>query len=70
MRKLYRPLTESQKQRKVIFSSTLSTRGIEQPGDKTHEVFATDEDRDKQIERLMDDSYFNASHWRRNIIRK
>lgn len=70
MRKIYKNLTQEQKQRGVIFTSTLSTETTEQHDDKTHEVFNTDEDRHEKIERLKDDDFFNPSHWNYNIIRQ
>ena len=70
MRKIYKKLTQDQKRRGVVFTSTLSTETTEQYGDKTHEVFNTDEDKHETIERLKEDSFFNASPWRYNIIRQ
>lgn len=70
MRKIYRPLTKDQKERGVIFSSTLSKARTELVGDTIHEVFATDADKYTTIERLKDDKFFNGSPWKYNIIRQ
>ena len=70
MRKIYRKLTKDQKERGVIFSSTLSKATTELAGDTIHEVFATDADKWVTIERLKDDSFFNGSPWKYNIIRQ
>ena len=70
MRKIYRKLTKDQKERGVIFSSTLSKATTELSGDTIHEVFATDTDKWATIERLKDDSFFNGSPWKYNIIRQ
>ena len=70
MRKIYRPLTKDQKERGVIFSSTLSKARTELVGDTIHEVFETDTDKYATIEHLKDDSFFNGSPWKYNIIRQ
>jgi len=70
MKKVYKELTEEQKERKVIFSSTLSEKRTEQEGDTTHEVIKGDEDGKIVISRLLNDSFFNNSPWDYNIIRK
>lgn len=70
MRKIYKPLTKDQKERGVVFSSTLSKARTELIGDTTHEVFATDPDKYATIERLKHDSFFNESPWKYNIIRQ
>ena len=70
MRKIYRNLTEDQKSRGVIFSSTLSTATIELEGDLVHEVFESDSDKDRIIKNLKNDSFFNGSPWKYNIIRR
>ena len=71
MRKVYKKLTKDQKERGVIFSSCLSVSRTELINDTIHEVFKTDDpvDRDNKIRRLKDDRFFNASHWKYNIIR-
>ena len=70
MRKVYKKLTEEQKKEGIIFSSTLSVYRTELLDDTTHEVKATDQDKDKTIERLLNDKFFNGSHWNYNIIRQ
>ena len=70
MRKIYKSLTKDQKERGVIFSSTLSKATTELIGDTIHEVLATDPDKYAIIERLKDDSFFNGSPWKYNIIRQ
>lgn len=69
VRKLYKKLTDEQKARGVIFASTLSTQRIEQPNDTIQEVLKDAEDRDVRIYRLLDDKFFNKSHWKYNIVR-
>lgn len=64
MHKVYKGLTEEQKSRGVIFSSELIGGGIR------HEVFATDKDKREKINRLLDDSFFNNSPYKRNEIRQ
>ena len=71
MKKIYKKLTEDQKKRGVIFSSTLSEYTEECLIDNIHEVLKTDDDNNKTIDRLMDDSFFNASPiYKFNIIRQ
>ncbi len=70
MRKIYKELTKEQKERGVVFSSTLSKYTTEVSGDTIHEVFDDTEDRETVIMRLLDDSFFNGSPWKYNIIRK
>jgi hypothetical protein len=70
MIKVYHDLTQDQRKRGVIFTSTLSSHKVEVMGDLTHEVMANDDDKDKVIARLKDDKFFNASPWRYNIIRQ
>jgi len=69
MRKVYKKLSQEQKDRGVIFASTLSVFRTEQPNDHTHEVLATDEDKDEVMDRLLDDKFFNNSNWNFNIVR-
>lgn len=68
MRKKYRKLTREQRERNVVFSSCLSEDGSEIG--TIHEVRADDPERSIKIELLMDDRFFNRSHFRYNIIRK
>lgn len=70
MRKIYKRLTADQRQRGVIFSSTLSKHTTEMENDTMHEVFADDEDKHRIIQNLKDDSFFNGSPWKYNIIRQ
>ena len=69
MKKVYMDLTEDQKSRGIIFTSTLSTERTEQEGDTTHEVEEDNLDRHNMIRRLKDASFFNGSPWNYNIIR-
>ena len=70
MKKVYRNLTKDQKDRGVIFSSTLSTATVEMAHDTVHEVMADDPDKDRIIKNLTEDSFFNDSPWKYNIIRR
>lgn len=70
MHKIYKKLTAEQKKRGVIFSSTLSKYRTEAGDDTVHEVFDDTEDKETVIRRLLDDSFFNGSPWKYNIIRK
>ena len=70
MRKIRKRLTQDQINRGVIFSSCLSEYKEEMQGDTVHEVFKGDTDATETIRRLLDDSFFNASHWKYNIIRE
>lgn len=85
LKKIYRKLLKEQKERGVIFSSTLSLYMYETEDSKRHEVFKlNDEDyKDKpayeridayrkqcvHIKRLKDDKFFNDSSFNYNIIR-
>jgi hypothetical protein len=71
MTKVYKQLTADQKARGVVFSSTLSAnRRDDELGQRTHEVLDTDKNKDKTIGRLLEDSFFNGSPWKYNVIRK
>ena len=72
VKKLYKKLTQEQKERGVVFSSCLSVERIEQEqqGDTIHEVFGFSREDEKKIERLKDDKFFNKSHFNYNIIRR
>lgn len=73
MRKVYRKLSEEQKQRGVIFSSQLY------PSDTVHEVtnenindvseYARSKGLNK-ISLLLDDKFFNGSDYKYNLIRR
>jgi hypothetical protein len=71
MKKIYRPLTLEQRNRGVIFSSTLSSKKLEQSGDTIHEVYKDDAYKETEIENLKNDRFFddNPCGWRYNIIR-
>ena len=62
MRKVYKALTNEQKNRGVIFSSELIGGGL------VHEVFKDDENKNEKIRRLLDDKFFNNSPYKRNEI--
>jgi len=68
MRKKQLALTADQKDRGIIFSSELKVNNKDLAG-KIHEVHKDDEDKDKIIERLNDDSFFDSSPWDYNEIR-
>lgn len=70
VKKIYKKLTIEQKNKDIVFSSCLSVFKTEQLNDKIHEVFKNDPNKDIQIKRLKDDSFFNNSHFKFNIIRK
>ena len=70
MRKINKKLSKEQIERGVIFASTLSRSTTELLDDTTHEVLESDRDKDDQIRRLLDDSFFNNSPWKYNIIRR
>lgn len=64
MRKIYKELTLEQKQRGIIFSSEL------QGGGKVHEIHKDDENIAHKKELLLNDSFFNGSPYKANIIRQ
>lgn len=70
MKKVYKKLTDEQLKRNVIFSSCLSIQRTEQTGDTIHEVLKDDTDITEHINRLKNDNFFNASHFKFNIIRQ
>jgi hypothetical protein len=69
VKKIYKKLTKEQKERGVIFSSTLSNYREEMENDIIYEVFFGDSGGEEQINRLMNDRFFNgiANY---NIIRR
>jgi len=67
MKKIYKKLTKEQRERGVIFTSSLSESTSE--GGVIHEVLANDDDRNETIARLKNDKFFNRSHWKYNVIR-
>lgn len=68
-KKIYKKLTKEQRERGVIFSSTLSKYREEMENDIIHEVFFGDSSGEEQINWLMNDRFFNgiANY---NIIRR
>lgn len=71
MIKIYLPLTREQRERGVVFSSTLSLHKTEQPKDVTHELTDKTYDFVKKKARLMNDSFFNDSpYYKYNIVRQ
>lgn len=72
MKKIYRKLTQEQKKRGVIFSSTLTFEDKNDDREDliTHEVMSDDSQADIIISRLLDDSFFNDSPYKYNLIRR
>ncbi|MCK4260820.1 MAG: hypothetical protein KAX49_17720 [Halanaerobiales bacterium] len=70
MKKIYKKLSKEQIEREVIFSSCLSEHTHEMEGDLIHEVKIGDKDCTLKIARLLDDSFFNDSHFKYNVVRK
>ena len=66
--KIYKKLTDKQKNKGVVFSSSLSIDRTE--GETIHEVFKDDLEGDLKIDRLLDDKFFNKSPYNFNIIRR
>ena len=69
MQKVYKKLSQDQIKRGVIFSSCLSVFRTEQSTDLIHEVLESEPDKWQRVERLKVDKFFNASHWKYNILR-
>lgn len=74
MKKTYKELTDEQKERGVIFSSTLvfgrvPNETLKESGFKCHEVKRTTNNINAVIDRLKNDSLFNNSNFTRNVIR-
>ena len=74
MKKIYLPLLKDQKNRKVYFSSTLSPYKFEATETTRHEItteeYLKDYKKAEEKERLLkDDTFFNRSHFKYNIIR-
>ena len=72
MLKVYKELTEDQCKRGVMFSSSLSTEKVE--NGTVHEITHSDALEDPgaarlKKERLLDDSFFDRSPFKFNIIR-
>lgn len=76
VRKIYRKLTKEQKERGVVFASTLSTTTSDDvEGRTTHEITReewreNEKEARQKMQRLKDDKFFNRSHFRYNIIRE
>tara|TARA_R100000781_G_scaffold29702_2_gene21793 strand:+ start:331 stop:561 length:231 start_codon:yes stop_codon:yes gene_type:complete len=73
-KKIYLKLLKEQKERGIYFSSTLSPYRFESSDTTRHEITNKEyqEDYNKAEEkesRLKDDSFFNSSHFKFNIIR-
>ena len=64
MTKKYLKLTDEQKKRGVVFSSQLVGGGV------VHEVLVSDDDKDRTIERLLNDKFFNNSPYKYNEVRQ
>jgi hypothetical protein len=72
--KVYLNLTKDQRDRKVYFSSTLSTAKFETSDATRHEITSADYLKDWKASetkegRLRNDEFFNNSHFKFNIIR-
>lgn len=72
MKKIYKDLTEDQCKRGVMFSSSLTES--RDGGGVVHEITHTDALEDPNAarlkkERLLDDSFFDSSPFKYNIIR-
>lgn len=86
IKKIYKKLSQEQRAKGIIFTSTLSKYTTEQTEDTTHEVFKLkakdltkgtayeeiqkNEEIRETINRLKDDKFFNKSHFKYNIIRE
>ena len=70
MRKIYKELTKEQIKEGVIFTSTLSKYTVEDDNDTIHKVYRDNNNRDLIIDRLLNDSFFNRSNFKYNIIKK
>jgi len=75
MKKIHLSLLEDQKKRGVYFSSTLSPYKFETTESTRHEITTKDYQDDykkaeKTESRLLDDSFFNSSPYKFNIIRQ
>lgn len=70
MKKIYKKLTDEQRERGVIFSSCLSKDRTERYEDIVHEVQNDNKQGEIVIKRLKDDSSFDSSpNYNYNIIR-
>tara|TARA_R110000751_G_scaffold177667_5_gene283956 strand:- start:1548 stop:1763 length:216 start_codon:yes stop_codon:yes gene_type:complete len=69
MKTLRKKLNKGQIAEGVIFASTLSTARSEKWDDTTHEVFEDNPNKAEVIDRLLDTSKFEKTHFKFNIIR-
>ena len=70
MKKIYKKLTKEQKERGIIFSSCLSEYREEMQNDTIQEVENGQDDATEVIARLLNDKFFNKSHFKYNIVRR
>ena len=70
LRKVYKKLTQDQKQRGVVFSSTLSEFRTEQKNDDIYEILEDDPNKENFIRNYLDDGFFDGCKWKYNIIRQ
>lgn len=70
IQKVYKPLTKSQKERGIIFSSTLSCGTTETPNDPTQEVHKDNPNKSAIIRYLSNEIFFHYIPWQYNIIRQ
>ena len=70
MKKVYKKLSQEQKDKGIIFTSTLSEGTTEGVEDLMHEVNINDDDKEETINRLLNDKFFNGSPWNYNIVRQ
>jgi len=68
MKKKYLRLTKDQKQRGIIFSSTLIPKYTAPMF--LHEVHKDDKNKEETIKNLINDSAFDGSLYKYNLIRK
>jgi len=69
MKTLRKKLNKGQIAEGVIFTSTLSTARSEKEDDTVHLVFEDNPDKVEKINRLLDTSKFEKTHFKFNIIR-
>jgi len=74
MKKIYKELTQEQKNRGIIFSSCLSEFREERDEERRHEISQKEynenpSEAEAKKKRLLDDSFFNKSYFKFNIVR-
>jgi hypothetical protein len=69
LKKIYKTLSPEAKKRGVIFSSALSNEEVETEDDTIHEVLDSSPDKDRRINLLKRDSFFDGLY-KYNIIRE